>query len=95
MELKRSAREKYRLKITTLPAVAGTWEASFDGEATWDVGTPATFNGTPVTEWLVAGPDVALGTAVAVITEDMVPAIRVTESPEIVVRDAPSIVLVP
>ena len=98
MKLKRSGRELYRLQITTVPTVA-SWEASFDGEATWDAGTSTTYDipggaqDVPVFEWLVVGPAGTVGAALAVITADTIPAIRATTNPEIIVRDAPTILL--
>lgn len=93
MILNPNAREFYSLEITTSPAVSGGWEASFDEGATWDAGTTATVDGVAVTRWLVAGALATVGTAVAVITDNVTPLIRATESPEIVVRDAPRIVI--
>jgi len=41
--------------------------------------------------WLVAGATAPVGTAVAVITANTVPLLRLTANPEIIVRDAPLI----
>lgn len=93
MELSRHGRELYKLEITTTPVVA-SWEASFDGGETWVAGTAATLeSGTPVVQWLVAGPLAALGAAVAVIASDLIPKVRALSNPEIVVRNAPAITL--
>lgn len=94
MILKRAGREYYNLEISTVPAVA-SWEASFDGGTTWAAGTPATVDGVSVIQWLVAGPDAALGSAVKQISASVSPIIRATSTPEIVVRDAPRIDVVP
>ncbi|MBT9255363.1 hypothetical protein KMZ30_07230 [Phycicoccus sp. KQZ13P-1] len=90
MILKRAGREFYNLAISTTPAVA-SWEASFDGGATWSAGTAGTVDGVAVMQWLIAGPSVAKETAVAQLSGPVVPQIRATSNPEIVVRDAPRI----
>ena len=85
MYLKKLAREFYNLSIATVPAVTG-WEASFDGGATWVAGE--TIGDT--VRWLVAGAAADPGTA-TVLTTSVQPLLRVTDNPEIVVRDAPTI----
>lgn len=85
MYLKKLAREFYNLSIATVPAVSG-WEASFDGGATWK---PGEVVGGKV-RWLVAGADADPGTA-TVLTTSVKPLLRVTDNPEIIVRDAPTI----
>ena len=90
MILKRAGREYYTLEITTSPAVAG-WDASFDAGVTWQAGTPATVDGAACHQWLLAGPDATLGTAVKQLTGPVAPWLRATSSPEIIVRDAPPI----
>ena len=85
------AREFYRVAITTDGDVTD-WEASFDGGTTWHDGEVDPDEET-FTRWLLAGPDAPLGTAVAVITADVVPIVRATDNPEIVVRKAPRITL--
>lgn len=89
MNLNRRAREFYALEITTVPPVAGPWEASFDRGATWEVATDV--DGVP--SWLVAGPDAAPGEAVHVVTTAVTPLVRAVENPEVVVRNAPRIQL--
>lgn len=90
MNLDPDAREFYTLTITTEPAVT-SWDASFDGGANWTTGE--TVAGVADTfRWLVAGPDAPVGAAVAVITGRLVvPKVRATSAPEIVVRSAPRI----
>lgn len=90
MILKRAGREFYNLAISTTPTVS-SWEASFDGGATWATGTAGTVDGAAVFQWLIAGPAAVKGTAVAQLSGPVVPQIRATSSPEIVVRDAPRI----
>lgn len=92
MQLEPAGREFYNLEITASPAVSGGWEASFDGGTTWVAGTAGTVNGTDVYQWLLAGASADVGTAVATISASVVPLIRATESPELVVRSAPTIV---
>jgi len=94
MILEKTGREYYNLAITTLPAVTD-WEASFDGGTTWLDGTAGIAgDGTAVVQWLLAGPDADQGAAVAVLATGVTrPLIRGTESPELIVRDAPKIVV--
>lgn len=87
MKLNRHAREYYAITITTEPDVDG-WEASFDGGETW---VEADTSGDGF-RWLVAGPDADPGTA-AVVSRDIAPLVRVIDTPEIVVRNAPPIEL--
>lgn len=90
MRLDRHGREYYKPGVTTDPAVDPTdWEASFDGGETW----VAAIDDGGQAAWLVAGPDAAAGTAVAVITRSVTPKVRLLDNPEIVVRDAPGISL--
>lgn len=87
MQLNSRAREFYTLTITTTPAVAA-WEASFDGGTTWFAGTPS---GSSL-RWLVAGRDATVGTAVAQLQQNVtLPLVRATDTPEVLVRGAPSI----
>jgi hypothetical protein len=90
MILKRAGREYYSLELTTTPAVSG-WDASFDAGTTWQTGIPATVDGAACQQWLLAGPDAALGTAVKQLTDSVTPLLRATSSPEIIIRDAPKI----
>lgn len=90
MHLPPNGREFYALTITTVPAVGATaWSASFDDGVTWHVAEDQGGK----SAWLVAGPDVAQGTAVAVISADTQPYVRLTDNPAIVVRRAPAIYL--
>lgn len=89
MILSRFARRYYRVTVTTDPQVTD-WEASFDNGATWVAGTPivGVDNGY---QWLVAGPDVDLGAAVAVISANVTPLLRDVDTAEVLVEDAPRI----
>ena len=89
MILHRRAREFYSLAIATEPAVAG-WEASFDGGATWATGAAVTGGW----RWLVAGPQAPLDEPASVIDRSVVPLVRAVDTPEILVRAAPTIYLV-
>lgn len=91
MKLDRYGRDNYEVTITTNPEVTA-WEASFDSGLTWWTGTPHP-NVADVWVWLVAGPKVDQGPAVAVITRRMRPKVRAVENPLIVVLDAPPIYL--
>lgn len=93
MDLPRRGREFYDQTITTAPAVAG-WEASFDGGTTYVAGEEVEID-PPVTgalrmRWLVAGPLADPGTA-EVISADLVPLLRATDNPELIVRKGPKI----
>lgn len=93
MNLHRQERNDYRVEIVTSPQLTG-WEASFDGGTTWVAGT-VDVDLANTWRWLIAGPDVAQGTAVAVITETATfPLVRATQNPRIVVDDAPMIQLI-
>lgn len=103
MLLKRSAREFYHVALTATteagdPVAADDWEASFDGGTTWFPAEAHTHDDgdgdVTYSSWLVAGPDVAQGGAVAVITGSLVPQMRLNDNPESVVRDGPRISLV-
>ena len=87
MELNRQAREFYELQITTSPPVA-SWEASFDGGLTWEVGEPL---GGDTFRWKLAGPAIAIGDAVATIDTVCVPQVRASSNAEVIIREAPSI----
>ena len=96
MKLNRDAREYYRLQISAetsagTPVELDAWEASFDRGQTWQASTIATWGDDDWASWLVAGPDAENTDAVAVITRSCTPIVRVTDSPEVVVRDAPPI----
>lgn len=98
MRLSRLAREYYELQITTTatdgdPIPADGWEASFDGGETFVAATVVTHDTEDWSAWLLAGPDADEGTAVAVITSAVRPLVRATDSPEVIVRTAPRIVL--
>jgi hypothetical protein len=92
VELHREGREYYKLKITTIPALAaGAWEASFDAGTTWPVASVISDVTGDYSAWLVAGEDAEPGTAVAVISHDTYPIVRAVDTPEIVARNAPAI----
>lgn len=98
MQLNRHGREYYELQITTTtssgdPIPADGWEASFDNGVTWVAATVVTHDTTDWSAWLVAGPNAEVGAAVAVITESLIPLVRTTDNPEIVVDYAPKILL--
>lgn len=86
MQLHHLAREYYTLLIDTVPEIS-TWEASFDGGATW---VPGEHQGLKTMRWLLAGAD-ADPTGATVISAKVMPMIRVADNPEIVVRSAPTI----
>lgn len=88
MNLKPSAKEWYALEIVTEPAVP-TWEASFDRGETYVASTTVGSDG--YFRWLVAGPDADPAGAVVLPLGSTSPTIRATDSPEVVVRDAPRI----
>lgn len=84
MKLSSYGREYYELTITTSPATIPTdWEASFDGGATWITALNVSGN----SAWLVRGTNAPAGAAVAIITASLNPKVRLTLSPEIIVRD--------
>lgn len=90
MNLSRYGRLFYKVSVVTDPAVDG-WEASFDGGTTWTPGTPipAMDGGW---QWLVQGPDVDPASASALtLTGSVAPLLRVVDTPEVVVEDAPRI----
>lgn len=95
MRLRRQGREQYDLTITTDPPVTA-WEASFDGGETYKtaevVAAPSAL--ALRVRWLIAGPDAAVGSAVAQLSGSVRPLVRATADPEIVVRDAPRIDLI-
>lgn len=87
------------------PIAAADWEASFDGGTTympanvltlaapWTDTDGVTHEPGDLSEWLVAGPDAEVGSAVAVITASTDPLVRAIDNPEIIVREAPQIYL--
>lgn len=86
-------REYYAMTITTVPATTPTqWEASFDGGSTWITAIVHPTTAT-ASAWLVRGVNAAAGTSVATITTSLAPKVRLTSSPELVVRGAPTIQL--
>ena len=98
MRLYREERDYYVLSIVTSPALAGVWEASFDGGETWVDGEASDDNWA----WLVAGPDfdaAAVGMSPAetkaTITAATQPRLRNKENPVLDVQTGPSIVLAP
>ena len=91
MDLHSAAREFYDLGITTDPAVSGGWELSVDAGATWVAGEAVTGGA----RWLVRGPsftpDVGDVTVSTLVSASVQPLVRVVDTPETVVRDAPLI----
>lgn len=92
MKLKRNGREYYHLQIDTDPAITGGWEMSIDGGSTWISGE-AVDGGA---RWLLRGPTFVQGgnipaAASTPITTSVRPQIRAIDTPEVVVRDAPTI----
>ena len=91
MRLHRQGREFYTLAITTSPAVAAAWEASFDGGATWAAGQAAGDGW----RWLVRGPmcpDDPTYPA-ALVARSLYPLVRAFDHPELVIRNAPIITI--
>ena len=93
MKLDREARQYYDPGPTPIPDVAAdSWEASFDDGDTWFQPSDV-MNDRP--RWLVAGPDVEKGDAVATIIDDTLrPRLRLAIPPELLVVDGPYIWLV-
>ena len=89
MELHRNAREYYALSIVSTPPVVNGWEASFDEGVTWVSGIQDDVDET-LWRWLVAGPDATPGDAV-VLEGTVAPMIRVLDTPEVIVEDAPKV----
>lgn len=90
MKLHPTAVEYYALEITVdQPDVAASeWQASFDGGTTWS--TAVDVDGR--SGWLLAGPEVASpGGAIVMPAGTTYPVVRLVDSPELVVRDAPAI----
>ena len=90
MNLNRHAREFYTLGIVTQPPIT-TWEASFDAGRTWHPGEQVGQD----TRWLLRGsaiPDDPARPAVeAALT--VRPLVRGVDDPEVVVRDAPHVIV--
>ena len=86
MQLHHLAREYYTLRIETVPEIA-TWEASFDGGTTWVAGE---HTAAYTMRWLLAGAD-ADATGATVVNAKTIPMLRVIDTPEIVVRAAPTV----
>jgi hypothetical protein len=94
MRLPRRGRELYAVDIVTTPATLVTqWEASFDGGSTWV--SPMTL-GDGRTGWLLAGPAFSgiADPGQVVVVEDCQPYARLTDTPEVLIRDMPRIELV-
>lgn len=90
MQLKNSGREYYELTITTdVASIPTDWSASFDNGSTWF--TAVNVGGKSA--WLLAGPAAAIGTAVFQLSKSVVPLVRLTANPEIIIRNAPEITL--
>ena len=90
MNLNRHAREFYTLGIVTQPPIT-TWEASFDAGRTWHPGEQVGQD----TRWLLRGsaiPDDPARPAVEVALT-VRPLVRRVDDPEVVVRDAPHVIV--
>ena len=90
MNLNRPAREFYTLGIVTQPPIT-TWEASFDAGRTWHPGEQVGQD----TRWLLRGsaiPDDPARPAVEVALT-VRPLVRGVDDPEVVVRDAPHVIV--
>lgn len=92
MRLHRQAREFYTLVITTMPAVSGGWEASFDHGVTWTAGIAAGDGW----RWLVRGPGCPDDPAYpsSPVARTVHPLVRAVDHPELVVRNAPLISII-
>ena len=92
MRLHRSARKYFTLDITTSPAISA-WELSVDGGSTW---VAATLTGDSFS-WLISGPDFDPTTAPdassMAVAGTVKPLLRATDYPEVLVEDAPMIIL--
>lgn len=84
MILARTERDNYVVTATTDPPLDGTWEASFDGGATYVEGTPTDGDWA----WLVAGPDF-VGEDVGMDDADTVAVIATTTTPLLRLKDDP------
>ena len=90
MNLNRHAREFYTLGIVTQPPIT-TWEASFDAGRTWHPGEQVGQD----TRWLLRGsaiPDDPARPAVEVALT-VRSLVRGVDDPEVVVRDAPHVIV--
>ena len=90
MNLNRHAREFYTLGIVTQPPIT-TWEASFDAGRTWPPGEQVGQD----TRWPLRGPatpDAPARPAVEVALT-VRPLVRGVDDPEVVVRDAPHVIV--
>jgi hypothetical protein len=90
-ELSKLGKEFYSVEIITDPQL-DAWQASFDYGATWYPMINDTEQG--VQRVLVAGPDVTEPMTAVVITANVAPLIRSLSDPEVIVRSAPTIMLV-
>lgn len=93
--LSRLGREYYRVEITTNPVITD-WDISFDQGVTWEAMTYDSQSGYMVI--LVSGPDFTPEVGdVAPYTElatSVMPYIRATDQPEVLIRTTPRIELV-
>ena len=97
MNLHRSERDYYVVDLVTDPVLAGDWEASFDGGATWATGTLGLTGWT----WLVAGPQydaAAVGQSAGdtdgtVKTSPCTPLLRIKDNPVTAIQHGPVIEL--
>jgi hypothetical protein len=94
VKLHRAERDNYILTIATVPALTGTWEASFDDGETWVEGQSDSGSWA----WLVAGPDfvaadVGMTDDGTVLDHSTTPLVRVKDDPVLDIQRAPSIIL--
>lgn len=88
MHLSKTGIERYQPNPSTTPTIsASLWEASFDDGTTWVAAQVV--SGAPT--WLVAGPDATSPGSATVLPDGVawvVPALRFSNPPELIVRDA-------
>jgi hypothetical protein len=93
--LSRYGREYYQVKITTEPPIT-SWDISFDHGTTWKVMAFDEESG--YCSYLVSGPLFVApggdGATFERLTTSIVPYIRATDNPEVIVRATPRIDLV-
>jgi hypothetical protein len=92
--LNKAAREFLHFPVTGLPDSPGVIQVRFTATSEWEdtewVGTGS--SRTAII--LVAGPDADPGTAVVLPVGSYTPQLRLIDDPEIVIRTAPSVILV-
>jgi hypothetical protein len=90
-ELSRLGKEFYAVEIVTDPQL-NSWEASFDYGLSWHPMIDDTEQG--VQRVLVAGPEAVNPMTAVVLQSNVAPLIRSISDPEVIVRTAPTIILV-